>query len=131
MSNLRTHIKQVHEGTIFNCEICSSKFSQKSNLKIHLESIHIKERYYSCEICDYKATLKSYLSKHVKRHQKLEKINCTDCNKIIQKKSLTLHNKIFHSGEQTQYKCNVCTFQTIHEYGLLRHAKHVHQKGAI
>ena len=77
----------------------------------------------------YQATHKDHLSSHVKNvHQKSENINCSECNKYIQKKSLKRHMKIFHTGEQTQYSCNLCTYQSIHQYVVNNHALNVHQK---
>ena len=34
------HIASVHEGKIFNCDICPSSFSQKGNLDNHVTTIH-------------------------------------------------------------------------------------------
>ena len=60
----------------------------------------MKERY-QCKICDYQATQKGSLSTHVKNvHQKSENINCSKCNKSIQKMNLKRHLKMFHSGDR-------------------------------
>ena len=94
----------------------------------HIKSLHFNERYQSA-ICDYQAKFKRYLSGHVKNvHQKSENVICNECNKSIQKKYLTRHMKIFHSGKQPQYNCDVCTFQSIHPYSLKNHVKNIHQK---
>ena len=61
-------------------------------------------------------------------HQNSENINCTECNKSIQKSYVTTHIKLFHSGEKPKYSCKVCTFQTIHSNGVSKHVKNVHQK---
>ena len=72
----------------------------------------------------------SNLSRHVKNlHQKSENISCTECNKSFQKKNLTIHMKVLHSGEQTNYECKVCTFKTIHASSLQKHVQNIHQKG--
>ena len=103
-----------HESVTCNCNICQSTFKHKSYLSQHIKSVHLKETY-QCELCDYQATQNGGLSIHVKNvHQKSEIINCTECNKFMQKISLKQHMQIFHSGEQTLYNCNVCTFQSIH-----------------
>ena len=112
----------------YNCNICQYQATQKSNLSSHIKSVHFKERF-PCKICDYEATGKGHLSRHVKNvHQKSENVNCTECNKSIQRGGLTQHMKIFHTGEQTQFKCNICTFETIYKYNLYMHVRSVHQK---
>ena len=96
-------MKKKRKGFItYDCNICQHKATQKVNLSSHIKSVHFKERF-PCEICDYQATKKSNLLFHVKNvHQKSENMICTECNKSIQRISLTKHMKIFHTGEQTQ-----------------------------
>ena len=125
-SGLNTHTKSAHEGVKYDCNICQSSFTLKCNLRIHIKSIHFKEKY-SCKICDYQATRKGTLSIHIKNvHHKLGKVICTECNKTIQKETLTQHKRVFHSGEKTIYNCKICTFQTIHQSSLNQHVKNVH-----
>ena len=125
---LRYHHKSVHEGVIYNCNICHSTFTQKSDLSKHIKSVHFRVRY-QCKICNYQATLKNSLSRHVKNvHKKSENINCSECNKSIQRDYLKQHIKMFHSGEQTLYNCIVCTYQSICQSDVNRHVRNVHQK---
>ena len=98
----------------------------KQDLSEHINSVHFKESY---PLCDYQATQIFNLSRHVKNfHQKSENINCSECNKYIQKRYLKRHMHKFHSGEQTLYNCTVCTFQTIHQESLSKHFRNAHQK---
>ena len=72
---------------------------------------------------------KHHLARHNKNvHQKSEIINCKECNKSLQKSYLNEHMKNFHSEEQTQYKCKICTFQSMHNPNLTRHVKNIHKK---
>ena len=114
-SALSNHTRLAHQGITYICDICPFKTTIKSSLAKHIKSIHLNEKEcYPCHICDYQATYKSHLSRHVKNiHQKNENIIiCTECNKSLQKWSLPQHMKMFHSGEQTQYNCKICTFKT-------------------
>ena len=80
-------------------------------------------------MCEYQATRTTHLSIHVKNvHQKSDNINCTECNKSIQKQYLTKHMKLFYTGEQTQFECKICTFKSIYKSSLNDHVKGVHQK---
>ena len=83
-------------------------------------------------MCVYEATVKSDLSKHIENvHQKTENITCSECNKSLQKVSLKMHMKMFHSGEQTVYNCKVCIYQSVYQYAVNRHVKNVHQKFSL
>ena len=94
-----------------------------SGLQQHTKSVHECVTY---KICDYQSTQKSVLSQQVKNvHQKSENINCTEYNKSIQRRGLSQHMKKFHTGEQTNFECNICTFKTIHKYSLYTHVKFV------
>ena len=127
-STLWAHYRSVHEGVTYECNICQSTFTQKGSLSQHIKSVHFKETC-QCELCDYQAPYKHSLSTHVKNvHQKSENIKCSECNKSMQKRSLKIHMKKFHSGEQTLYNCNVCTYQSLHQGALSTHVTNVHQK---
>ena len=121
-------MKSIHEGVTYECNICHLRVTQKSNLTFHINTVHFRKRRYSCKICDFEST-KSHLLRHIENvHHNSEKIICTECNKSIRKMSLSAHMKIFHSGEQPQYSCSFCTFQTIHKHYLKKHVVKVHQK---
>ena len=99
-SSLHFHIKSVHEGVTYECDICQYKAARKDHLTTHIKTVHLKEKKYKCKICDYQASHKNNLSSHVNIHQKIENINCTECNKSIKKTGLKKHMKLLHSGEQ-------------------------------
>ena len=127
---LSNHLRLAHQGITHICDICPFETIIKINLTKHIKSIHLNEKdCYQCNICDYQATYKSNLSRHVKRiHQKNENIIiCTECNKLLQKCSLPQHMKLFHSKEQIQYKCNICTYKTIHQQNLQSHCNRIHK----
>ena len=128
-SGLRKHTKSVHEGVTYNCNICDYKGTQKYDLKAHVKSLHLQEEKFFCKLCDFQTTWNRSLVTHNRNvHQKCENIICSECNKTIQKRSLTQHMKLSHSGEEPQYKCKVCTFQTKYQSGLKRHVKNIHEK---
>ena len=128
-SHLKQHVKSVHEGITYNCNICDHKASQPCSLRAHIKTVHLKEGYsHQCNICEYRTSIKTNLSTHVENlHQKSGNITCSECNKSLQKISLKRHMKLFHSVEH-QYYCKICTFHTIHFNSLKRHRKKVHQK---
>ena len=131
-NSLSRHVKNVHQKSEnINCTECDKSTQRKSlthHMKVFHSGEHVKEKF-PCKICDYQFSHKRSLSTHVQNvHQKSDNINCTECNKSIQKRCLTQHMKVFHTGEQTQFNCNICTFVTIHKYYLYTHVKGVHKK---
>ena len=41
----------VHEGFVYNCDRCESKFTRKKNMKIHIDRFHEGNKL-KCESCD-------------------------------------------------------------------------------
>lgn len=52
---LKMHVKMVHmpAEVLFECTVCSKKFTRKAHLKRHLR-IHEPEKPYKCPHCDYR-----------------------------------------------------------------------------
>ena len=46
------------------CEICEVYFSAKSSLKLHISSVHDKQKPYNCQLCNTKFNQKCNLKAH-------------------------------------------------------------------
>ena len=56
---LKKHIESVHEGKKpFKCNICDVSFSQKHNLETHVVSVHEGKKPFKCDKCDSSFTAK-------------------------------------------------------------------------
>ena len=50
---------------LYKCNICDSNFSQKGNLKQHIDSIHIGIKRHKCNSCKFAASGKGELNRHI------------------------------------------------------------------
>ena len=72
---LRTHMRKKHnEDNSFNCDQCSSTFSDAKGLAVHAKS---HERIFVCDMCEEVFFDKSKLTMHKKKH-----LICKICNRV-------------------------------------------------
>ena len=62
-------IKSVHEGKIFQCEICSTKFTQRVHFEKHIESVY-EWKVFKCDIFSF-----SFTKNGILKNQKGPSIN--------------------------------------------------------
>ncbi|XP_046567989.1 uncharacterized protein LOC124276391 [Haliotis rubra] len=123
---LKMHIKMVHmpAEVLFECTVCSKKFTRKAHLKRHLR-IHDPEKPFKCPHCEYRGCERSDISKHLLIHQDPKHV-CEVCGKAFRHvKNKELHVKR-HNG-QRDYKCGVCDF---YGYTFTDIRKHIERKHA-
>ncbi|XP_045196595.2 zinc finger protein 236-like [Mercenaria mercenaria] len=121
---LKMHVKMVHmpAEVLFECNVCSKKFTRKAHLKRHLR-IHDPEKPFKCPQCQYRGCEKSDIVKHLLVHED-PKHQCSICNKSFRHiKNKELHMKR-HNG-QRDYKCGVCDF---YGYTFTDIRKHIERK---
>ena len=71
-SNLKVHVASVHQGIKpFKCKICNYEDAQKKNLKIHIQTVHEEFKPFICNICNYKTAIKSNLKRHLESESHL------------------------------------------------------------
>ena len=49
----------------FKCSVCDVKFTNKQNLRKHIDCVHKGIKPFNCKSCDYKAAYKVDLKKHI------------------------------------------------------------------
>ena len=105
-SALKSHMKDYHEKEGVNCKLkyeqCSQQSSNKSNLALHVKSVHKKIRDSVCEECGRFYSSPGTLKKHI------EAVHCNGNKK---------------------FKCNFCSFATSHLDSLRNHNQRLHEEG--
>jgi stress-induced morphogen len=92
---------------LYQCEICSRTFKERSKLKSHRQ-IHTDIRNISCPLCDKKFKTQACLRSHKRVHNPVF-IYCAHCNKrYTQKAELAKHIKFVHFNRR-DYICDICS----------------------
>jgi len=109
---------------MYQCEICTKTFKEKSKLKSHRE-IHTTERNVICPICEKSFKTQACLRSHKRVHNPIY-MSCDYCGKsYTQKPELAKHIKFSHFGLR-EFSCDFCGARFGSKGHLLTH-KLVHQ----
>lgn len=76
------HMIQVHNAEGIKCDMCEKRFNLKSNLVLHMRSVHLKERPYECSVCSMGFFIKRHMLGHyMATHTNERKFKCEVCGK--------------------------------------------------
>ena len=108
---LKGHVRKVHQGQLFTCDICEKSTSTIHTLKRHHRLLHEKTRLFQCDSCPKVFKLKFMLATHVRRiHGEIDtKVHkCTKCEKAFECKArMRAHFLFAHEGIR-EFQCNFC-----------------------
>lgn len=98
--NLKDHLETFHLKTkeMF-CDLCPKTYFTNKTLTYHMKSVHCKKKF-TCHICDYKTAIRCVFQKHKVVHA--EKVKCLICHKQVSslKDHMTTH--------KPKEKCSIC-----------------------
>ena len=79
---MKIHVTSVHEKEKpCKCDFCEANFSLQSNLKKHIAFVHEGKKPFKCDVCDYICSQKWILVKHVSSvHEKKKPLQCDICD---------------------------------------------------
>ncbi|XP_053676448.1 transcription factor Ouib-like [Anopheles nili] len=121
-SNLRLHLRIHSNERRFQCEVCSKLFRTSSNLHAHLKT-HSDERNYTCNVCDRAFRTGRELVNHSKTHSDEKNFVCRLCSKAFVKQSyLNTHMNTVHVGLK-RHRCQECGKQFSNSSNLIAHRR--------
>ena len=100
-SAVRKHVKTIHEGFKFKCDLCQKEFRSSSSLYNHRLGVH------RCQECNFDFTEKGSLKRHLQnihlgnrsKCQNSESVACSYCGKgFLTDTMLKRHVKSVHEG---------------------------------
>lgn len=107
----------------FSCDLCSSKFKNKSGLYNH-RRIHTGEKKYSCDECASKFLFKTSLDQHKRVHTGEKPYSCDECSSTFSQLTMLNNHKRIHTGEKP-YSCDEC-FSKFSQLTMLKQHKRLH-----
>ncbi|CAH0756692.1 unnamed protein product [Diatraea saccharalis] len=82
---------------ICDCPECGKTFLSPHNMKVHIRSVHIKERNYPCAVCGMRFFTKCDQKRHEMTHDDVKSFSCSHCEgKFKTKDSWRRHLKRQH-----------------------------------
>ncbi|KAK7080818.1 hypothetical protein SK128_020995 [Halocaridina rubra] len=111
--SLHRHMQTTHGANkMVQCDLCGNLYG-KRYLKLHMLT-HTGERPFKCDVCDSRFVQRSHLITHMKKHTGERKFSCSTCNKTFSLKSTLVTHQRTHTGEKP-YGCKHCnkTFSTL------------------
>ena len=121
--SLKRHKLSLHEGFMFDCNLCDRQFTRRDDLTKHQQFIH-KGISFDCEICGHSFQDKTHLLIHK------SEIKCDVCDKVLcnqlvlQKHKRDAHDPQYRDGA---YSCTKCRYESKKKFHLKLHIQSVHE----
>jgi len=127
--SLKHHLEE-HKGETHMCDQCNYTTTHKTNLVVHIKTVHKERKVMKCNMCDFTTKSHQYMWKHKKvtHSGPIVMLNCheADCNfECMFPSDLRRHHDKVHKG--IRWTCDLCDFSAGYKGDLNRHVKIVHQ----
>ena len=109
------------------CEFCNKPYSTKSNLNVHIKTIHHKILPFQCEFpgCEKSYSNLKRKTIHMRTHYGHKPFECEICKKTFNEKIILKNHMLVHS-EEKMHKCEYCKKDYKNKYHLKEHIQIKH-----
>ncbi|KAL3288652.1 hypothetical protein HHI36_003085 [Cryptolaemus montrouzieri] len=125
MRNHRAIHKSKSEKLVHECEVCGRKFSDRRQVKLHMDTVHMKLKPFLCNFCGYKSSSRSSLKIHIRQHTGEKPFSCDSCSYTTSDHNSLRRHKWRHTGDKP-YKCAYCSYACIQSSTYKVHLKTKH-----
>ena len=115
----------MHTTQKATCGLCTSEFSERTDLHKHIKSQHPSSQWYACDVCDYVTLTRTSIIMHMHTHNNPKTYMCTVCKFTslhinIMREHMECHNEgsfqeITRHPENTPLillRCSECGYTT-------------------
>ena len=104
------------------CEYCGKEYSSGTNLKYHIQAIHLNARNIICSFCYERFLNETDLRTHVNNlHNKGNLFECSECKASFPNfTKLVQHKDLIHYNDVKSFQCGNClkTFSSLENLNL-------------
>ena len=126
-TRLQQHMTK-HHGTKENvCDQCPATFVFKSELKYHIDRVHLGKKKFQCEHCGLQCGGIFQLTTHIKAiHEKLKDKRCDLCGKEFSREFSLKQHKLAQHNIGKKFECEQCDKKFSNKFFLNSHVTYVH-----
>ena len=125
-SNLKSHMNRIHLGLRpFKCDQCDKSFSEMRNMEEHSQRIHRNDRPWMCDLCGKRFKAVGDLRRHTSSHSSVKKYACDMCDYQCKRQDYLRKHLRIHTGEKP-YHCEACEMRFSNRTSLVLHQKKHH-----
>ncbi|XP_028159479.1 RE1-silencing transcription factor-like isoform X1 [Ostrinia furnacalis] len=114
----------------FPCKVCGKRYSDKTRLQKHKDTVHAKDPQFSCEYCPAQFNAITKLTRHVRTHAGDRSYPCKYCDKtFIKSHHYTRHLRLKHSTtmgtdalSDLMLRCDQCNEPFVTQDELIYHS---------
>ncbi|KAB7507003.1 Zinc finger protein 26, partial [Armadillidium nasatum] len=131
-TSFKIHMIRMHGEAKHPCDICGQRFTLRSVLMKHLNTVHSTLTPYDCRLCSKKFVTAEALRYHKNKSHSSAMHSCMNCGKSFKwKGDLRSHMNKVHNIGTLRHTCEVCSRSFTDKRKLQLHISLIHNRATI